>query len=377
MRNVVLGMLAAAGLTASASAQFTLLANIDLLAATDAANTTSRIGTNIGAVSWDGTNLYIAGRNNGGTALQVGILQVNNPLGTPSLGTFFGTATAQSTRGYSGLATNGTILASTLETGANAGVVTTWTQATNTQIGTRSNLGTAAGTAFNPGFNQQAGASTGNLAYAAGGSGRHLVVDPNTAGLSSIYNTTAAPVQGAIWNSIATSASPINGMGTNYRDLAFDPTTGDIYGRAANAITKAIRTGENSFGTQTILWSNYGPSGQSGAAGVNQQNLAFMNTPYGKFIMFNDRPSGTLTPGDISTWVKMMDTNGNLQSIVLPLAITSTAGIYDFSYDPISNTLAISDSSNSRVYILGNVPTPGAAGVLAMGGLLAARRRRK
>jgi hypothetical protein len=373
MRNLLLGVLGAVGIAASASAQFTLLANIDLIAATEATNTTNRIGTNIGAVAWDGSKLYIAGRNNSGSTLQVGILEVSTPLTSPTLGPLFGTANAAAGRGYSGLATNGSILASTEETGAAAGIVRTWNQTTNAQIGARTNLGTNAGTAFNPGFNQQAGSSTGNLGVAAVGSGRHLVVNPNAPALDSIYATTAAPVQGAIWNSISTGSG---GMGTQYRDLAFNAATGDIYGRSANAITKAIRTGDNSFGPQTVIWNNYGPGGQASAAGVNQQNLAFMNTPFGDFIIFNDRPSGTLTPGDISTWIKMIDTNGNLQSIQLPLTIQSTAGIYDFAYHAGTNTLAISDASNSRVYILGNIPAPGAAALLGLGGLVAARRRR-
>lgn len=372
---VILAALAGAAIAGQSMAgiELQLVANIDVFGAVDVNNTTSRIGTNVAAVAWTGSQLFIGGANNSGAALNVGLMEVQNPLASPTLGSRFGTLSAAASRGYVGLSVQSGVLASTNQTAASSAVVTTWNTGTSAQIGTRT-LGTSAGTAFDPGF---AGStpSAGSLAYGVVGSGRRVSVNPNTAGLTDVYVTGAGPTQGAIWNSIATGSG---GMGSQYRDLAFDPVTGDIYGRAANAISKAVRTGENTFGTQSVIFSNFGPGGQSGAAGVNGQNLGFINNALtGNFLIFNDRPSGTISAANISSFVKAVAPDGTS----LPInwngfSATSGAGVFDFSYDAGSGTLAISDSSNSRVYIFQVVPAPSAAALLGLGGLLAARRRR-
>ena len=364
----VAAMMGVAGLAASATAglQLSLLKTINLSGAVDPASP-SRLGTNINAVAWTGGQLYVGGWNGSGAALSVGFSEILTPLTTPTQGARLGTLTAPSGRGYTGMATQGGVLAASADTGAAiAGGYSAWNTATNTNR-FNATLRGFTGPAFDPGFAGSA-PSAGNIAYSSTGSGRRGVL--NNADGSIIYSLGGANA-GLIWNNIA----PPTGPGSNNRDLAFDPATGDVYGRAGNAIIKAPRTGENSAGAQSLIFVNYGSGGQVVASNTNSQNLAFMNRLGGNVILFNDRPAGATT-GSITGTVKAIDTAGVVQTINWGgFDISSGTGAFDFSYDAATDTVAVADYSNSNVYIFA-VPAPAGAAVLALGGLMAARRRR-
>jgi len=356
------------GAAMAADIEMNLIKQISLTSVVDPA-ATNRIGSNVSAVAWNGSKLYVAGFNQSGASLSTGIVEVSDALGTASFGSRFGSLTTPNLRGFSGMAIQGNRLIAGCDTGASiAGGYASFNTASNTVVASKTLRGFT-GPAFDPGFNGT-GSTAGQFAYSGTGSGRRGAFNLETG--SDIFTLST----GMIWNNNPSGAFPA--PGTNNRDLAFDPSTGDIYGRAANAIVKGVRSGDNSISNAggTAIFTNYGTGGQSAAANVNQQNLAFIDLgALGKFIMFNDRPASA--SGSFSTFIKAIDTNGVAKTISLNgFDITSGTGAFDFSYDAASKTIAISDFSNSNVYIFSVIPAPSAAALLGLGGLVAGRRRR-
>ena len=67
----------------------TLQGTVDLNSTSDA-TAAEYIGSNPSAVAWDGTDAFVAGFNNTGSAVNAGIVKVTDALGTASLGAAFG-----------------------------------------------------------------------------------------------------------------------------------------------------------------------------------------------------------------------------------------------------------------------------------------------
>jgi MYXO-CTERM domain-containing protein len=376
MRNVIVGLLAVAGATGAALGQvkLQLLANIDVSGAV-AVGSPDRIGTNVAAVAWNGARLFIAGLNGSGAVLDTGIMEVQNPLSSPALGTRFATRSTNSSRGHTSLSIRGDELYAAWDNGAAAlGGMARWDTNNTAAAVWQANI-RGGGTDFDPGF-AGSSPSAGNIGMALLGSGRRQLLDAGTG--AAIY-TGGGATAGFIFNNspIGASVSP----GSNHRDIAFNPANGDTFVRVANSIVRQTRTGDNSAinNTGQVIFENYGSGGQPTAANVNMQNIAFgyVNTDaLGAMLFFNDRPA-TNTSGSITSTVKAVQLDGTPVSLDFgSFNITSTTGAFDFSWDQATNTLAISDFSNSRVYIFSVVPTPGAAALLGLGGLAALRRRR-
>lgn len=381
MKTVLLSTLLVAGLAAAASGQtirLNLLANVDVSGAV-AVGSPDRIGTNVSAVAWDGSRLFIGGLNGSGASLATGLMEVNNPLsGTPTLGPRFGTRTTNSTRGHTSMSISGNGLIAAWDNGAAAlGGMARWNTA-----GTLDGAATAVwqanirggGTDFDPGF-AGSSPSAGNIGMALLGSGRRQLLN---AGTGAVIYSGSAPTAGFIFNNapIGSSVSP----GSNHRDLAFDAITGDTFVRVANSVVRQTRTGENSaINTSGFsIFENFAGN-QAAAANVNLQTIAFGNiatNDLGKVLFFNDRAISA-TSGNITSIVRAIGVDGSARTLDFGgFSISTVTGAYDFSWNQATNTLAISDFSNSRVYIFSVVPTPGAAGLLALAGLAATRRRR-
>lgn len=377
MKNVPvkLAVLAVAGLTAAASGQITLqqIANIDVSGAVTVGDP-NRIGTNVSTVAWNGSRLFIGGLNGSGAALNTGLREVVNPLGSPSLGPIFGTRNTNSTRGHTSLSIRGDELYAAWDNGAAVvGGMARW-DANNTAAAVWQANVRGGGTDFDPGFAGSA-PSAGNIGMALLGSGRRQLLNSGTG--AAIY-TGGGATAGFIFNNapIGASVSP----GSNHRDLAFDAISGDTFVRVANSVVRQTRTGENTAinNSGTSIFENYGVGGQTTAANTNLQSIAFgyVNTDgIGKALFFNDRP--TSASGSIQSVVKAISPSGAPISINWgSFNVTSATSAFDFSWNQADNTLAVSDFSNSRVYIFRVVPTPGAAALLGLGGLVALRRRR-
>jgi PEP-CTERM motif len=342
-------------------------------------------GSNTSAVAWNGTDLYVSGFSAGGGTTS--IQRVSNALTTPTVSSFGSLATIAG-RGYTGLAISNTAGGGTLvaswDNGSNSGnsLQTFNLDATNTlrwNAGSPGSLGTTnrgfAGPGIDPGF--VSGGGAGGVAFAVQGSG--------TERLMNVATGAAAGSSGFIagnW-AAANAPSPLpTGGNTAYRDLTFDPATGDVYTRTNNGVQRGARTANYQFdgnsGALPWLWA---PT----ATGNNvSTNIGFMNTNlFGNVLVFNDRST---TGGGQSFFAKniITTTTGAVQTVswLAPDGVstfvpvnTGNAG-YDYSFDSATQTLAVSDFNNNTVYIFQVVPAPSTLALLGLGGLVAGRRRR-
>lgn len=304
-------------------------------------------------VAWNGRDAWVSQFNNGSDANTVGIFKVSNVLGSASLGNVFGQiASTPGGRGYSGIDILGDNLAAAYDDGAadNFGITS---YNTNTEtLNWSKNARGGSGVAFDPGFNN----ADSGVAWTTFGSGRRAL--QNAATGADIYTT----ANGMIINS---------GSGTFWRDIDFDDATGDLYARRSNGLFKTTRTGGNSGTVSTLIAFN------AAQDFINGHNLAFMgDTIHGDIVVYNDRL--TVNPGQ--TWenvVKIVDSNGVAQTVnwTFLSAVNAGNGYYSFSYDAATHSLAVVDFVNETLHVF-SVPTPGAAGVLGLAGLVALRRRR-
>jgi hypothetical protein len=353
MKNLVIGMIATAGLATAASAdQVNLkqIGSIEMTAAMFSAD--SAAGQTASAIAWNGTDLFVAGYQNGASNTgTTGIIKISDALGAASVGAAFGVNATPGSRGYSGLDISGGMLAAAFDDGAvDAQGITAWDMSGN-QLWAKSARG-GSGVGFDPGFN---GADAG-VAWTTFGSGRRALQDAATG--ADIYTTADGMIitpdfQGSFW-----------------RDMDF-ASNGDMVARRSNDVVLLNRTGGNS-GSASLLVEN-----NENGAFVNGQNVSYVESgTYGDFVIYNDRASTSLgqSSGDVLKAVRADGSVITLNFFGGP-AFDLGNGYYDFSYDAATDTLAILDFINRQVYIF-SVPAPGAAAVLGLGGLVATRRRR-
>lgn len=385
MKSVIIGFMAVAGLSAVANAQVVMqeIARVDLTTFFNSTNPQG-LGTNIAAVAWNGTDLYVNGFRNTSSGTTSGILRVNTPRSSGTTSTAaFGSLVTPVSRGYTGLDINGNTLIATWDNGVNgtnpanvsalqafdltASNPLRWNGSAVSGLGSSSRG--FAGPSFNPGQNGAGGLGSG-VSYLVPGSGQERVLRIN----DGAGNGTAT---GALNNQSLAS----NGAAgqTAYRDIDFNPATGDAFLRINNDVVKAVRTGPgqyNGAANNPILVA----TAMQGNNVVT--NIQFLDTTaFGNVVIFNDR-SSTGNGQSFNAVMKAVDVNGLAQTLTF---LNSSGGAfapfgtgnaaYDYSFNSADQTLAISDFANSQVYIF-QVPTPAGAALLGLGGLLAARRRR-
>ena len=321
------------------------------------------IGANPATIAWTGSAVYVAGVNASGSTSRTAITGITNPLATPGLGVVpaftpaFGTRSATlNGRGFTGLAVSGTVLAAAWDNGTTTPATIDGMQALSTVTGSVIWTGTLAGrqmggAAFDPGYVvggvSQGGSGITGLVF---NSGRRPTFDPATG--ATVYGLTGSALPGMVINT-----SPTN---TEWRDVDFDPATGDIYSRNSNNVASGVRTGTNSISgnAQQFLVNN-----ANNGAGMAGQSLAFMGgvvDPAGSFagnaVIWNSRPVGT-TEGSTSftTANQVVATTGATVPVNWNVLFGSTPakgnGWYDFGYDRTTKTLAVMDFQNRTVSI--------------------------
>ncbi len=356
----------------AAHAQITLTEvtrfNLDAITSgtnSDGSANTRYVGNSVNSVAWNGSRLFVAGFVNsgqGGLYDNEGIIEITNTATTGIItssavtyGSRFGYYPGVNSRGYTGLALSGNRLFASLDLGAAypsnvapgmAGYDISGTAAV--QSWALGNVRGSVNVSVDPGY-VVSGTSQGGSGVAWGtfGTGSTSRILNNAATGAYIYTTatTGSTAQGLQWR------LPSPTMPQYARSLDFDPDTGDVYGRTGNWVTKAVRTGTNSADTPIALWNTYTGSNVVG------QNIAFLsNTTNGDLVVFNER-SDSSYPQTLSQAVQFLDPNGAGQSATWNFLGGASSGDvqktgwYDFSFDPVTQTLAIAQPETYRVSI--------------------------
>jgi hypothetical protein len=197
----------------------------------------SYIGTNPSAVAWNGFDLWIAGFNGNTSSQTVGIVRVPGAFqpvsGITSLEPAFGKQLAPTQRGYTGLDLQHGYVYAAYDPGAVHPQGISSYDLFGKFRWAKSARGSC-GVGYDPGFPPSPaggiGVGVGHLAF--GANGRALQANSNGADL---FTT-------------ATGMSLVNSRGTFWRDLDFDPLTGDAYVREGNNVLRGFRSGPNSIG---------------------------------------------------------------------------------------------------------------------------------
>ena len=398
LRMAALACLIGMGSSVTAQAQATIglyeLARFDL-SSTSGTGNSQYIGSNPIAVGWNGSKLYVAGQNASGATGTAAIVEITNAASalagggagfvTPTFSSAFGALSTINGLGYRGLAMQGNQLAAAWDNNSNSpnGIqmfnaatnTRTW-NLTNNGTSTTANIGTTRGMAgpdFDPGY-VVSGTSQGGsgLAWVTQGQGRRFLND--TASGTAIYTTTANNPSGAQQGMVINIAP----TSTTWRDMAFDPNSGNLYTRVNNQVARTNRTGAN---------TDLSPSGTAGlsdvivaltAANNVGTNLGYLdsvaagavNTYTGDILVYNDRASNASGQAWASA-ILFATTSGSAVSATWDFINGAAPGtgnaLYDFQWDSASQTLAVVDYTNRTASIFSTaVPEPTTTAVAGM-----------
>lgn len=336
-------VLVACGSAMASGLTLNLVNQIDL---TDSQDPTSPsyIGANPATVAWDGTDMFVAGWNNGRGTVDHGIVGIPNAASSDTLGNSFGLIETVNFRGYNSLDLRGDQLLAAYDGGSANALGLAIYDKSGGLLDSRN---------LRPSFANWDPANQGGNAvgWTQFGSGRLSVADG-----SDLSNTLFDTVSGAF----------IFAGSTIQRGLDIDDSGNIALNDSNGNLTYFERTSPNGTGASATVAAGLG-------TGDGNRN-AIMNTPFGDYVIFNRRSGATygtsLDLADTTGAAATLDVNG------VDLSTLTSTGWWDFDYDSATNTLAAVEFSTRQAFVFDVVPSPGAAGLLGIAGLAAARRRR-
>jgi len=339
--------------------RFELLTTVDLSSTSNPVNP-EFIGSNPAAVAWNGTDLWVGGASGAGVVIDTALVKVSNALTAPTFGTSFGRVQTPNLRGYTGLDFSNGRLAASWDPGAADPLGYTVWDTNGSLVWSRNGRGSC-GLGYDPGVPGGNPAQGSGVAHLAFGSGRRALF--------------AAATGNDIWTS-ANGMIILNATaGTFWRDIDFDDRTGDVYLRAGGNLLRWTRTGDNSVGVDSLLYSPI-----INANNVTGQNVAFLSSPFSSYVIYNRREASGPGQGFFSV-VEVLRPDGTAPTVDWGTFAPPTGiALYDFAWHEPTETLAILDFANRNVnifrvrdgigmnYCPAVVNTTGAAGSLSARG---------
>ncbi|MEM1444783.1 MAG: PEP-CTERM sorting domain-containing protein [Planctomycetota bacterium] len=376
---------ASVALPAASTVTLTEIARFDTFQSASSAPTGEGINAEyVGAltsVAWDGQRLFLGGIEGRGLSSSPGIVEVLN-AGTASgfvfvngeqqageieptdvqFGTPFGQNNAGAFQGYFGLdiSADGTLVGNfdfggRSFTGDDLKIFDVSGGAPVRVDNPAADDGNrfATGPAIDPGF-QGNGVSAGPAAIVFGDGGRQLydsatgaIVTDFASGHSVILDYDADGVPGSQGGSETLES-------TLHRDLEY-AANGDAYLRAANVLRYIDRTGDETAEFAINLFDT-NPDGFF----VSAQNVEYVEIAGAEdLLVFNDRPN--FSARGLLTNLQFRTPDGSAKTVAVDFLddpenegvdlVPGDGGAYDFDYDPVTQTLAVSDFSNNQVHI--------------------------
>jgi len=329
MRALYIATLPLLAAPALGQATFSEVATINLDSTSNPANA-EYIGSNPYCVAWNGADLFIGGYNGSGQAIDVSLLKIEDALGAATFGAPFAPLSAPNLRGYVGLDITPAGLAASFDDGGASPQGFALHDLGGSFVWAKSGRG-GSGVAFDPGFPGGDPTLGSGVAWTTFGSGRRALQDTATG--ADIWTTGDGMII-------------LTPEGTFWRDMDFDDQSGDIYLREGNNVIKWERSGDNGCTNSAILFDQ--PIDANFTSG---QNVAHLGGAFTDYVIWNDR---VLSSGgqDFFTVVNVMTPDG------VPVTVdwgsfspNTSVGLYDFSWDAASRTLAILDFGNRNVHI--------------------------
>ncbi|MEQ9453990.1 MAG: hypothetical protein RLN76_05275 [Phycisphaeraceae bacterium] len=328
-------------------------------------------------VAWDGSTAYIAGIENaglGGQTANTGIVEVTNAgaavnLTAGTYGTPFAKVQGSAFIGFNDIDIQGDRLIAGYEGAGSTPPFSIWDVSTSSpsQVGAGSNEQSGRGVAFDPGFGG-AGAGAAWISFGVGftlGRGLH---DPITGDL--IDTLADGVVQAGNQDPAAFPGDPpVTDPGDVFetnRELDFGPN-GDIYIRHNNFLDRGVRDSAGTVSSVTRI-----DLGEPQGDFFVGQNLEYVvmgeeSDISDDFVLYNSRyrdvnSVSEFTPLHLSfaDAVKAVDPSGNAVDVQFNFLVDGGAGdltpgvqdpIYDFSYDPVTQSLAILEFSRGILHI--------------------------
>lgn len=328
---------------------------------------------NPGSIAAYGDTLYVGTLS--GASSQ--ITQIDNPLGSATIGGVLTGSLAPAGNGYVSLDTDGTTVVAATNNAGSSDLLQVFDAATSA-LRYASNPADLPGDAKTRIDGAAIDPITGNVWVTAFGSGLPTVLDANS----------ATDVSDDPTNLFSGSPS-----GTAWRDLNFGPT-GNLYLRSTNGVVAGIRNGASvdDFTTIESLGATAGLSQIAGGDNstlqdsfqsalniellpasftgtedliiTNTRNPLLTVTPFADQVLAFEADAGfdganpaTLDDAGVAAAISFVDVDGTTPFTTAG----SDTGVYDFSFDPVNEVLYVSDNVNGEVYVFGELIIPSGA----------------